>query len=464
MSDTYQITTHSTEESVYSCKLDVPPQKSSREKTWNFVNYRHSYFFLLSAVLLYLHTFLRPSMLGLQIVGNAVFSLQVACLLFFFVPSRVLLWYSILCSLLPFKTQKFSQSPVKRNFRRLIVCYVTRGQNIEALTRTIHALPNFKAIDSRLELHILTEAAAVPGLRHLRSIAHVHGTPITFTPMKAKFKARSLEWFRRTQKYSASDWVLHMDEESRIDEDAIRSTIDVICKDPVMQLAQGIILYNGHNYWKNGLMVYADVIRILDDFGRYQFQWNHCRRPIFGMHGSFMLINGEVENQITWETDNLTEDYWFALQAQKRGYKYGWIRAFVREQSPDNMWDFLQQHHRWITGIWTMGDGFANFLVTVWSWYCLEVLAGLICFVLGVKVTIPAWFWHVMCIENSFSVSANILSLALQDYDANVGAVGMFLHAAFLPFVLPFVNLLNSVAVVSALVRSAKRPFHVIKK
>ena len=85
-----------------------------------------------------------------------------------------------------------------------------------------------------------------------------------------------------------------------------------------MKLAQGIILYNGYNYWKNAIMAYADVIRILDDFGRYQFQWNYVRRPIFGMHGSFMLINGEVENKITWETDNLTEDYWFALQVRVR--------------------------------------------------------------------------------------------------------------------------------------------------
>lgn len=95
-----------------------------------------------------------------------------------------------------------------------------------------------------------------------------------------------------------------------------RSAIDAVEKDPTMHLAQGMILYNAHDYWANKAIACADVKRVLDDLGRYQFQWNYCRRPIFGMHGSFALINGAVENSVTWETDNLTEDYWFALQVR----------------------------------------------------------------------------------------------------------------------------------------------------
>jgi hypothetical protein len=151
---------------------------------------------------------------------------------------------------------------------------------------------------------------------HLEPMAKVHGTPAMFKTSKAKYKARSLEWFRKSQEYTSEDWILHLDEESCIDACAVQSTIDAIEKDSDMDLAQGIILYNTHNYWANAVTTYADVVRVLDDFGRYQFQWNYCRRPIFGMHGSFLLINGEVENKVTWETDNVTEDYWFALQVQ----------------------------------------------------------------------------------------------------------------------------------------------------
>ena len=135
MSGTYQITTHSDTESSYSYKLDtkvdIPHEKTSCERLLSFVHYRHSYFFLLSTLLLCLHSFLQPSMLGIEISGNTVFSFHVACLLFFFVPSRILVWYSIFCSMLPFGMRKASRAPIRRNFRRLIICYVTRGQNIE---------------------------------------------------------------------------------------------------------------------------------------------------------------------------------------------------------------------------------------------------------------------------------------------------------------------------------------------
>ena len=130
MSDTYEITTQTTESS-YSYKPEKTVEKPSCEKLLNFVHYRHSYFFLLSTVLLYLHSFLQPSMLGIQIAGNAVFTFHVALLLFLVVPARIIEWYSILCAMLPFQMRNFSQLPARRNFRRLIVCYVTRGQNIE---------------------------------------------------------------------------------------------------------------------------------------------------------------------------------------------------------------------------------------------------------------------------------------------------------------------------------------------
>lgn len=36
------------------------------------------------------------------------------------------------------------------------------------------------------------------------------------------------------------------------------------------------------------------------------------------MHGSWVLINGEVETEITWDTSCLAEDFWFAYQVGSR--------------------------------------------------------------------------------------------------------------------------------------------------
>lgn len=54
-------------------------------------------------------------------------------------------------------------------------------------------------------------------------------------------------------------------------------------------------------------------MRIAEDFGRFQLPVRLFRRPLLGwMHGSWILINGEVENSVTWDTACMAEDFWFA--------------------------------------------------------------------------------------------------------------------------------------------------------
>lgn len=60
------------------------------------------------------------------------------------------------------------------------------------------------------------------------------------------------------------------------------------------------------------LLSAAEVNRIAEDFGRFQLPLLLFRRPFLGWtHGSWLLINGAVENAIGWDTDNVCEDYWF---------------------------------------------------------------------------------------------------------------------------------------------------------
>lgn len=53
-------------------------------------------------------------------------------------------------------------------------------------------------------------------------------TPLTFTAQQARFKARSLEWFRTALQFREDDWILHLDEESVIDKHTIGACIDFI--------------------------------------------------------------------------------------------------------------------------------------------------------------------------------------------------------------------------------------------
>ena len=52
--------------------------------------------------------------------------------------------------------------------------------------------------------------------------------PASFSAQNARFKARSLEWFRTALNFRDDDWVLHLDEESVIDKHTVQGCIDFI--------------------------------------------------------------------------------------------------------------------------------------------------------------------------------------------------------------------------------------------
>lgn len=56
------------------------------------------------------------------------------------------------------------------------------------------------------------------------------------------------------------------------------------------------------------------VGRVAENFGRFQLPIRLFKRPVLGwMHGSFILINGAIENKVTWDTGCLAEGFWFAF-------------------------------------------------------------------------------------------------------------------------------------------------------
>ena len=90
-----------------------------------------------------------------------------------------------------------------------------------------------------------------------------------------------------------------MDEESTTDGESLRHCIEFIRYTP-HHFGQGIILYNGEGFWDNWYFTVADGIRVGDDLARFHFQNSVIHRPVFGVHGSFLMTNGEMENECTW--------------------------------------------------------------------------------------------------------------------------------------------------------------------
>ncbi|CRL30484.1 unnamed protein product [Penicillium camemberti] len=174
----------------------------------------------------------------------------------------------------------YKRSPKGRYFRELKVCLVTKGTNVQA------ALPDF---------------------------VNVVNVPASFQPAHAKYKGWALEWCRLHWKLSELDWVLHLDEETEIDEYLVQACLDFIERG-TEDVGMGTIYYTSHNYWKNPFLTTAEIFRVAEDFGRFQLPIRVFKRPLLGwMHGSFILINGAVENKVTWDTGCLAEDFWFAF-------------------------------------------------------------------------------------------------------------------------------------------------------
>jgi hypothetical protein len=80
-------------------------------------------------------------------------------------------------------------------------------------------------------------------------------------------------------------------------------------------------LYNSQGHWDNAFLTVGELSRVTADFGRFRLPFKLNARPYLGyVHGSFILVNGEIENVVTWDTDCLAEDFWFGLRvsADKR--------------------------------------------------------------------------------------------------------------------------------------------------
>ncbi|KAJ1554423.1 hypothetical protein HK096_003609, partial [Nowakowskiella sp. JEL0078] len=313
--------------------------------------------------------------------------------------------YTMICLFglaLPFRTPKFlyHDKLKKRRCDNFYILTVTRGNNRETVYRSWNAHKHLERLHPSVRVHVLTDEP------FFFENINCYTCPKAFATAKSKYKARALEWYRQTMRYTEFDWVLHLDEESVIDDETVRRCLEFIWYEENCAWGQGVILYNQYKFWNNWIFTIADSLRVGDDLSRFQLQYTYFKRPLFGAHGSFLLNNGLVENAITWDLGSLTEDYEFAVAAWRRGFRCGKIAGFIREQSPQGFMDFLKQRRRWFVGIWRL----RSFLPKLWAFFWtlgLPCLAGTIASIpLGlIPVTASATpRWLGLCKDLTFCV------------------------------------------------------------
>lgn len=322
--------------------------------------------------------------------------------------------------LIPEPQQKQGLLDIENFNSKVYVCTVTKGNNTQAIQRVINSM-KYLCSYSHTKFIILTDDNEyTKSLKEI--IPNQVGfciTPKDFKTHKAKYKSRALEYFRITHNLTVNDWVLHLDEESIIDQSNFDVCLQFIMKNKY-KIGQGVILYNSHNYFKNKLLTVLDSIRVTDDLGRYNFQYKILHKPIFGYHGSFLLLNGEVENKVTWDhehSDNLTEDFSFAMKSWE--YECGCIQAVIREVSPNNLIDFFKQRRRWFIGILTLPYCNAKLLAILWMLGVITIISTYFHFIFSIYYNFftPMWISIISVFSFIISIYLYLYGIFIQTID-----------------------------------------------
>jgi beta-1,4-mannosyltransferase len=242
-----------------------------------------------------------------------------------------------------------------------LVCWriVSRGLNKEALRETITACrlemdrtPLFPYVIEVILDHD-TALAALP--RESADLRYICVPGNYSTPNGTLNKARALNYAIEASPLPPEAWIVHLDEETCPTASGIRGIAAAIREEEAtrrLRIGQGTITY--HRDWANHpFLTLADAIRTGSDLGRL-YTAMKTGAPIFGMHGSFIVVRNDVERSMGFDVGpvgSLTEDAWWGTLAMDAGYRCRWVEGHLAEQCTHSLRDFMKQRRRWFNGM-----------------------------------------------------------------------------------------------------------------
>ncbi|POY71974.1 hypothetical protein BMF94_4983 [Rhodotorula taiwanensis] len=354
--------------------------------------------------------------------------------------------------------------PVCREYiRNFFIVLVTKGSNEAAVRRGYNKLHRLEQFHPAVKVVVLTDEPYVyPDLQNI-VCPKSYKSPLG----KAKYKARALDYFRYHVSLGVYDWILHMDEESVTDAESLRHCLEFIRYTP-HQFGQGIILYNGTGYWDNWYFTVADGIRVGDDLARFHLQNTIIQRPVFGVHGSFLMTNGEMENECTWDFGSLAEDFEFSQDAWRRGFTCGRIHGIVREQSPTTLRDFLKQRRRWFMGIRDIKGlyGLPHLAINLWTIGVFTLGATIINLPLGFIEHSSTPIWIAVCANFCFITffTLYLWGIFFQELDYGQTWWKIPIHLLCAIIIQPFASIAEGLSAIWAMASEDFGKFEVIVK
>jgi hypothetical protein len=216
--------------------------------------------------------------------------------------------------------------------------YVTRGNNPnlvkENLLHTIDVLNNSPLPGDRWAVEVVTDKRmhGITNEPDLKDVVQIVVPDEYACPNGAKYKARALHFATcnvgdRKALPHDYDWIVHLDEETRVDLHTIASVFEFCHGEHTRtkagavhfpNMAQGVIVYNCFAHViENPLTALADTGRVGGDYGKFLFCSKIADRPLIGMHGSFVVASQGLEREVGLDfgiTGSITEDYYFAFK------------------------------------------------------------------------------------------------------------------------------------------------------
>mgnify|MGYP000589581420 CR=1 FL=1 len=163
---------------------------------------------------------------------------------------------------------------------------------------------------------------------------------------KAIAKGRAIEWFIRSE-VKEDIWYAFIDDDNLLLDDNFLYEIPYY--EQKGYVAANSVLYP--RLGKSKLTFVADSLRYFDDITIFRFCTGLLGRPYNGFHGELLLAKGYILKEITFDRFSLTEDFAFAKELLKKGYKVWQSSSKVSILSPHSIQDFLKQRNRWYRGL-----------------------------------------------------------------------------------------------------------------
>lgn len=162
-------------------------------------------------------------------------------------------------------------------------------------------------------------------------------------------KGRAINYFIETE-VQRGKWYAFIDDDNLVLDDNFLYEIPYYEERGYVAANPVLVPRNG----RSSLAGVMDSIRHFDDLTTFRFFTGLLGKPLAGLHGELLAVKGEVLREIGYNNRSIVEDFRFAQELVRRGYRTWQSSTRVSIKSPNSLGGLLRQRGRWFRGI--LGD------------------------------------------------------------------------------------------------------------